>query len=263
MGKRPQYEVHLSSIPAADRFEQAISTIKGLTDRAQEVIDVHENNVVFSYSDQISKQVSDTYAGQAFAVTRNSLTAYEALKTAALWDKAQKGTVSIPTAIALLDSPSVIRLVAKEIWERHASQACRFVNPDPGPEVQASSERMMEGHQLEFAGNQKRLCIADINRVMRIAKHAMWECDELDSLLNTRHYIAHHLESTRSERDGRKHVQPKWQGVWNIQQMSIWMIETLYCWVNGTSFSLDDDCRRIASDNASDFWGNAHFNPER
>ncbi len=263
MGSKRSYQKDVSRLSAAERLEAAKSTIQRLTEHVSSVVDVHENNAVFSFSDKIAAQADDTYAGNAFNVTRVALTAYEALRTAALWDKPQEGTISIPTALALLDSPSVVRLAAKESFEATANRTTHFLHPNPDSEIQAWYEAQEKADQIEDAKKQRRLCIEKIRLIVDVARHARDNCGEIKSLLNTRHYIAHNLENTLDERRGTTFNTPQWQGVWNIQKLSLHIIEELYIWVNGVNYSIDDDCRRNARENANDFWGNATFNPMR
>lgn len=57
-----------------------------------------------------AEQIPGGRAANALGVVRNSMTADAAFKAAALWEKADERTVSIPTAIASATRHNLVRL---------------------------------------------------------------------------------------------------------------------------------------------------------
>ena len=84
------------------------------------------------------------------------------------------------------------------------------------------------------------------------------QSEQLKSIMNARHkHIAHSLTETKLERRGP--ILPMKIGdETNLIERSIPIVERLYCWVNGTSFSIRES-QRIDQDNAEALWKGCTF----
>ncbi len=72
-------------------------------------------------------------------------------------------------------------------------------------------------------------------------------------------HLAHSIEKTRREKHGP--IAPmKYGDETTLLNLSAPIVEQLYCWVNGTSFSIDD-ARRIDEKNATSLWQACKFDP--
>ena len=70
-------------------------------------------------------------------------------------------------------------------------------------------------------------------------------------------HLAHSLETMRREKDGP--VQPmKYGDETKLLNAPIQIVETLYCWVNGTSFSIESS-QEIDQNNAEALWTGCKF----
>jgi hypothetical protein len=72
-------------------------------------------------------------------------------------------------------------------------------------------------------------------------------------------HLAPSLEKTRRERHGP--VAPMMYGdETSVLELSVPIVEQLYCWVNGKSFSLEE-ARWIDEENATSLWQGCKFDP--
>ena len=80
----------------------------------------------------------------------------------------------------------------------------------------------------------------------------------LASIMNLRDkHLAHSLETTRREKNGP--VQPmKCGDETKLLNVSVPILESLYCWVNGTSFSIENS-QKIDQNNAEAVWTGCKF----
>lgn len=257
--KRESFIETISSMTSEQRLARAEEVTEKLTNSALYLVDLHEVNSIFSYSNQIANQVSGPYGGNAFNTTREALTHFEVLRTIALWDRPSDGTISIPVVIDLIDSSRVIRLAAKKTFEAHANHGTAFLNPNPDPLIQAEIERLTIEQDLQFARKQRRKCIHSILNLIWVFRNKIWTDKTMESIKNIRHYIAHEIENTDKERRGKPFSAPLWQSIWNLQKFSIHIIEQMYCWINGVYFSIEEDYRRTARNNSEEFLGRAKF----
>ena len=78
-------------------------------------------------------------------------------------------------------------------------------------------------------------------------------------MLNLRHKnLAHSLTITREEKRGPV-LPAKYGDEAQLLEASIPIVEALYCWVNGVSFSIDTS-RQINARNAEAFWKGCSIN---
>ena len=114
----------------------------------------------------------------------------------------------------------------------------------------ASIDLKYADERASLARTELRQAIADARAVIGSAR--------LASIMNIRDkHLAHSLETTRREKDGP--VQPMEPGdETELLNASMPIVERLYCWVNGTSFSMED-AQKIDQHNAEALWTGCKF----
>jgi hypothetical protein len=113
-----------------------------------------------------------------------------------------------------------------------------------------AAERQFGAEQAATAKAELKKAIADSRVIIRSPR--------LASVMNVRNkHLAHSLTVTRRERRGP--VQPMKIGdETELLNASIPIIERLYCWVNGKSFSISSS-QDIDQANAEALWGGCKF----
>ena len=80
----------------------------------------------------------------------------------------------------------------------------------------------------------------------------------LASIMNIRDkHLAHSLETTRREKNGPVQLM-NYGDETELLKASIPIVEHLYCWVNGTSFSIENS-QEIDQNNAEALWTGCKF----
>lgn len=79
----------------------------------------HGNNQIVNATNRLSSQIGRSYAGHAFFDFQQAILYMELAKLTALWDRPDLGKFSIPTVIALIDEPKVLRILyRRRLFER-------------------------------------------------------------------------------------------------------------------------------------------------
>jgi hypothetical protein len=114
------------------------------------------------------------------------------------------------------------------------------------------SELAFADEQASRAKTELRCTIADARTVLG--------SPQLASIMNIRDkHLAHSLERTRREKHGP--IAPmKYGDEISVLELSVPIVEQLYCWVNGKGFSIAES-RRIDEENATSLWQACKFDP--
>jgi hypothetical protein len=133
----------------------------------------------------------------------------------------------------------------------------RLINPSNDPAITAIEQDVMKDVELQFAGEQASTARTELRRAIEDVS-AVLSSPRLASIMNMRDkHLAHSLETTRREKDGP--VQPiKYGDETELLNASIPIVERLYCWVNGTSFSIENS-QEIDQNNAEALWTGCKF----
>lgn len=117
----------------------------------------------------------------------------------------------------------------------------------------------MRRFELAFADEQADKARTELRRAIADARTIVGS-PQLNSIMNIRDkHLAHSLERTRREKQGP--IAPmKYGEETAVLELSVPIIEQLYCWVNGKSFSIGDS-RRIDDENARSLWQACKFDP--
>jgi len=173
-------------------------------------IDLHEQSRITLLSSDISDQLGESYATNAFARCRQAIFEYALVRLCALWDKPTKqppAELTLPTARWLVDDPEVIGLIKLD-FEPHERRL--------GTEIWS---------ELKF----RRI----LERTDRIAKS-----DLLERVRNYRSkYLAHNLTATNLERSKAAALPlPQYRDVTNLLSCTIHVAQQLDANVTGISY---------------------------
>lgn len=234
MSKRDNAEKAIARLSKPDRLRLAKAKMKKVLDHFLYVVELHANNSFVVFSPVLASQIPRSYAANAFRVFQRSMYHIEIVRLCAIWDGVDLDKENIPTVVALIDDDELIEMLAEETRSQHQ---------DPRDQQFAEGRASQARTELLHA-------IANARSVLGSAR--------LASIMNVRDkYLAHSLETTRREKSGP--VQPmKYGDETKVMDASISILESLYCWVNGTSFSIENS-QRIDQKNAEALWTGCKF----
>lgn len=239
------------------RIEPAKVKMEKVLDHFLYLLELHANNALVVYSPILSSQITPSFAANAFNVFQRSMHQIEIVRLCALWDGSDLAKENIPTVIELIDDNAVIDMLAEETRQHWAKDPLHLFSAADGPELNAAELEAVKRSELEFADDQTssaksalQQSIAETRSILRSTR--------LASVMNTRDkHLAHALETTRREKKGP--VAPmKYGDETALLNLSAPIVERLFCWVNGKSFSIDDS-RRVDEENATSLWHNCKF----
>ncbi|WP_299704228.1 hypothetical protein [uncultured Tateyamaria sp.] len=244
-------------MPISDRIERAKSVTKELTYKVLDVIDLHEANKIISFSDKLATQVPRSYAASAFAVFQNAMFTSEVIKCIALWDRADDNVISIPTVVDLINDAGVLTALVAETRSAHMAREPRSLNPSNDPDIKTAIDKAIVHSQKRFAEDQAKRAYAGLVGALEKSREII-QREQTGSIKNLRDHLAHNLTQTRAE---QRSIVPnmKYGDEKHLLEVSIRIIEDLYCWVNGTSFDIGGDCVGHAKVRAEELWLNCRF----
>ncbi|WP_346895560.1 hypothetical protein [uncultured Roseibium sp.] len=258
--KQKSFQERIAELDTATRIERAKVLIgEKIIDHILEIVAIHANNEYLVYSKRLTDQIPFSYAANAYNILSQTSFFFGVLRIAALWDKADEDTASFLTVIEYIDDDEVIKALAEEHLQAHASLGSRiWGDPHPDPEVRAAIDQSIRGSQQAFAQRQANRARRRLRRAICITRKIA-ASPSLERLQNLRNkHIAHSLRQTRREK--QKSIDPaKYGDEAHLLRQSIWLAENFYCWVNGTSFDIYKDSREIARKQAQDLWENVNF----
>jgi hypothetical protein len=232
MSKRSDAEKAIERLPRPERIRLAKAKMEKVLDYFLYVVELHANNSFVLYSPVLASQIPHSHAANAFKVFQRSMYQIEIVRLCAIWDGIDLYKENIPTVVKLIDDDEIIETLVEETRNQHRS------------EQQYADERASE------ARTELRRAIADVCAIHCSAR--------LASIRNIRDkHLAHSLETTRREKDGP--IQPmKYGDETKLLNASIPIVESLYCWVNGTSFSIENS-QKTDQRNAEALWTGCKF----
>jgi len=158
------------------------------------------------------------------------------------------------------DDETVIRVLADEAalpWTTGDPGHISIINPTGDPLLDAKVAQAARESDKQFGIQASIRAGSELTETIASAREIL-NSEQLKSLMNVRDkHIAHSLTETRRERHGP--IAPiKIGDEINLVERSIPIVERLYCWVNGTSFSITES-QRIDQDNAEALWHGCNF----
>lgn len=239
------------------RITEAKRLAERLVGHAHYLLDICENNAIILYSDKLSKQIPRSYAANSFIAFREALHQIEIVRLSALWDPADIDNEAIPSVIELIDQEDVISALAD------AARAQYTYVPGPPDENEPAEEResfasMMKELNEKRGEEHAQNAIAGLRKAIADGQ-AMHKSEKLKSIRNLRNkHVAHYVTQTRAEKGGEIIAPMKVGDERPVLEISLNVIELLYCWVNGTSISFDAS-RKFDRQCAEELWNGCTF----
>jgi hypothetical protein len=227
-------KIEIKDLPRPERIKLAKAKMTKIIDHFLYVIELHANNSFVVFSPVLASQIPRSYAANAFKVFQRSMYQIEIVRLCAIWDGIDLDKENIPTVVALIDDDQIIEMLAEETHSQHQDQ-----------------------RDQQFADERASLARTGLQQAIAAARTVL-SSTRLASIMNIRDkHLAHSLETTRREKNGP--VQPmKYGDETKLLDASIPILESLYCWVNGTSFSFENS-QGIDQRNAEALWTGCKF----
>ena len=234
--KQKKKQIEIKNLPKPERIRLAKAKMTKIIDHFLYVIELHANNSFVVFSPLLASQIPRSYAANAFNVFQRSMHQIEIVRLCAIWDGIDLDKENIPTVVALIDDDEIIEMLAEE--ER---------------------SRDMFGRADAYADERASLALTGLVQAIKAARTVL-SSTRLASIMNIRDkHLAHSLERTRRENNKNKPVQPMKHGdETKLLNASIPILESLYCWVTGTSFSFENS-QEIDQRNAEALWTGCKF----
>jgi hypothetical protein len=248
------------SLASQERIDLAKTTMTKVRDHFLYLIELHANNLYAVYSPTLSSQIPKSYAANAFFAFQRSMYQLEIVRLCALWESAEPKKENIATVVELIDNESIIRIPA-------ANAAVPGTTSDPG-HTAVVNPRSDPQHDAKIVDPARE---SDKQFGIQVSKQADWELRDAitaarkilqserpRSLMNARDKHIASLNEARRERCGP--IAPIRIGdETDLIERSIPIVERLYRWINGISFSIRES-QRIDQDNAEALWKGCTFN---
>jgi AbiU2 len=243
---------------AADRIRAAKEKTERVVDHLLYLLELHENNAIVLYSSTLSSQIPTSYAANAFVVFRQGLHQIEIVRLCALWDRAEADKENIPTIIELIDCDEVIEELAQETLAHWSGDSGAISNPSEDPELRVLEREALRRANENFGHEQAQRARDELRKTITDAR-AILNSPHLAGIMNLRDkHLAHSLSKTRREQKTGPVAPMKYGDEREILNKSLPIVEALYCWVNGCSFSLEHS-RKIDKKNAEALWNRCTF----
>lgn len=246
------------NMTSAERIALVKSKMERVLDHFLYLLELHANNEFVVYSRTLSTQIRDSFAANAFNVFQRSMHQIEIVRLCALWDSADPDKENIPTVVELIADDKIIEDLVEETRGHWANnQPPHLMNPSPDPDVAANEQQELMAMNASFGDEQAakaktglREAIAKTSAILSSPLHA--------SVMNMRDkHLAHSLTETRREKRGAVAAM-RYGDETALLSDSIPIIEALFCWVNGKSFSIADS-QEIDRENAQALWHGCKF----
>jgi AbiU2 len=241
---------------------EMVKTAKEKTDRVFDhilyLLELHENNAIVLYSPALSSQIPTSYAANAFNVFQRGLHQFEIVRLCALWDRAELDKENIPTIIELIDHNDVIESLVQETASHWHGDVGAILNPSDDPDLHALEIDALKLSNESFGNEQAQKARIELHKAINDSR-AILNSPRLQGIMNLRDkHLAHSLSHMRREKAGP--IAPmKYGDEREVLNATLPIVEALYCWVNGRSFSFEDS-RDIDRGNAEALWKVCSFN---
>ncbi len=238
----------------------AAARIERLVDNFCHCIALNEANKIVVYSNVLSQQIPPSYAAHAFNVLQGSLHRFEILRLCTLWDTAAADRESIPSVVALIDSPEVLAaILVSRKNDRRGNANFRVPEGLEDAEVLDLNNRAKR-IELRFSARLARRAVKRVQMAIRLSRRVQG-CSRFQAIMDTRHHqIAHSLKpGTKKKAPNRKMKYGDELALFSITQM---IIDWLNIGVRGSGFDWDS-AKEISARNAIAFWGGVSIKVQR
>ncbi len=117
-----------------------------MVDHLHNLVYIHESNRIAVFSDILAKQISRSFAANAFNQVLETLYQHEVIRLCSIWDRESVDRESIPSVLAPIDNQEVRREIAQETCAHHANRSAQILLTDEKPEIREIAERMARDH---------------------------------------------------------------------------------------------------------------------
>jgi AbiU2 len=249
----------IAKFTVPERLKAAKEKTARVVDHLLYLLELHENNAIVLYSTVLSSQIPTSYAANAFNVFQRGLHQFEIVRLCALWDSIDSKKENIPTIIELIDYPSVIESLAKETAAHWNDVGGAILNPSSDPDLHALEIEALRRSNTEFGEEQAEMARNQLSKAINDSRSIL-ASTQLRSIMNLRDkHLAHSPSETRRERKFGTIEPMKYGDERQLLETTLPIVEALYCWINGTSFSFDDS-KKIDRKNARALWEACTFN---
>jgi hypothetical protein len=160
---------------------------------------------------------------------------------------------NIPTIIELIDDSAVIEALAQEAASHWNTNSPRLINPSEDPAEEAFEREVLRRSNEEFGRQQADKVRMNLPKTIGDARSII-ASSILEVIMNLRDkHLAHSLSQTRREQRAGPIDPMKYGDEKKILEETFPIVEALYLYVNGTSFSFEDS-RKIDRKNAEALW---------
>lgn len=246
------------NLTSAERIKLAKQKLERVLDHFLYLLELHANNAIVVHSPTLSSQIPTSFAANAFNVFQRGMHQFEIVRLCALWDRAELPKENIPTIIELIDDEQIIQMLADETRQHWTNRGARLLNPSDDPTILEIEEDLIKASNKQFGDQQAANAEVELKKAIADARSIL-ATPQLAAIMNLRDkHLAHSLSETRRE---QKHgpIEPvKFGDETVLLQNSIPIVEHLYCWVNGKSFSIDNS-QSIDKKNAEALWYGCKF----
>ncbi len=241
----------------AARIELAKAKMERVLDHFLYVLELHANNQFVVYTPTLSRQIPQSFAANAFNVFQRGMLQIEIVRLCALWDGVDEKKENITTVIELIDDEKIIATLAEETEGHWANQPATVLNPAIDPELAEIERAELKAINNRFGEQQATKARNELRHAIAVARIIKFS-PRLKTVMNVRDkHLAHSLTETRREKHGPITPMKNSDGHWLLNS-SIPIIEALFCWVNGKSFSIANS-QKIDRDNAQALWDGCKF----
>lgn len=247
---------HLSK---TERIDLAKARVSRVLDHLLYVIELHANNEFVVYSDTLSSQIPQSYAANAFLVFQRSMYQIEVVRLCALWDRAELPRENIPTIIELIDDDEIIETLGDNNLRDYSDGSnVGILDPSDDPEIAELVRQSAKDVDQQFGRDQAAKAKAQLRHAVAVSRDIK-ASGLLASVMNARDkHLAHSLVYTRRELHDTVFPMKIGQET-ALLKASARIVEHLYCWITGKSFSIDNS-QEVDHDNAAALWNGCKFN---
>ena len=156
----------------------------------------------------------------------------------------------------------MIENLAQETASHWRGIGGHIIHDTDDPELRALTKEALRRSNEEFGQEQAQKARGDLTKAIADSR-ALMPSSKLTSITNLRDkHLAHSLTETNRERKTGPFPPMQYGDERDVLNATLPIVETLYCWVNGTSFSFEDS-RQIDRKNAQALWQSCTFNITR
>lgn len=249
-----------NNLSNTDRLVLAKARADKLVNHIATLFLMHEANAIVIYSDQLVGQIPPSYAAHAFNQFQRSMHLFEIVRLAALWDPSRDDRESIPTIIALFDTPELIELLVQETYADYAKEAAPHAGRgNSGAELMKAEKTWWGRFRAERAAEQAHH-VREWLETARTKAAEIQSSEQLKALRKFRDtYIAHNLDLPEPDITCEASVyRLKYGDERSLLKDTVTVADALHHALNQTSFDWKGS-QQIAHDNAKALWNNCTF----